>query len=148
MTTLITGTPLKWGRGSTAVTVPEMLAWTGAETKAGASPTFCPTSTWSPTATQGVQGAPMCMDMGITTWAGGGSFSIGFLLVAALWSLGWMPPKKGCAMIVTSFFFPRILSQSEFAFSIILLTASPVQRNLQIFAIFLRDSSKSCAQLR
>ena len=45
MTTLITGTPLKWMRGSTAATLPDTLAWTGAETKAGASPTFWPTVT-------------------------------------------------------------------------------------------------------
>ncbi len=98
ITTLMTGTPEKWMRFSTADTVPETLAWTGAETKAGASPTFCPTVTWSPTDTQGVQGAPMCRDMGITTRAGGGRVSMGFLLVAALWSLGWMPPKKACAI--------------------------------------------------
>ena len=42
ITTLITGTPLKWGRGSTATTVPDILAWMGADTKAGASPTTCP----------------------------------------------------------------------------------------------------------
>ena len=45
ITTLITGTPEKWIRGSTAATVPDTLAWTGAETKAGASPTICPTVT-------------------------------------------------------------------------------------------------------
>lgn len=52
------------------------------------SPTRCPTVTVSPTATQGLQGAPICIDIGITTRAGGGSFSIGFLLVAAFLSLG------------------------------------------------------------
>ena len=88
MTTLITGTPLKWILGSTATTLPDMLAWTGAETKAAGSPTRWPTVTVSPTATQGWHGAPMCMDIGITTRAGGGSFSMGFLLVAAFLSLG------------------------------------------------------------
>ena len=88
MTTLSTLVPLKWGRGSTATTVPDTLAWMGADTKATASPISCPMFTWSPTATTGLQGAPMCRDMGITTCAGGGSFSIGFLLVAAFLSLG------------------------------------------------------------
>ena len=137
MTTLITGTPEKWSRGSTADTVPDTLAWTGAETKAGASPTICPTVTLSPTATQGLQGAPMCRDMGITTRAGGGSSSIGFLLVAAFWSLGWMPPKKDCAISSPHSLFSHGPQGPISTNTIILPSSAAVQAFFADYIIFL-----------
>ena len=63
--------PRGWGLGSTATTVPETEAWTGAETGAWASPIFWYIFTVSPFFTSGVQGAPMCCAMGITTCFGG-----------------------------------------------------------------------------
>ena len=144
MTTLITGTPLKCILGSTAATVPDTLAWTAADTAAVASPTFCPTVTWSPTATQGWQGAPMCMDMGTTTRAGGGSFSIGFLFVASFLSRGWMPPKKACAISFTSSFLPRAdsLTARKFTSYMILPSSSTVQQNFKFYDFFYKKSGK------
>ena len=66
MTTDIILPPPGWGRASTATTLPETLARMGAPRPA-ISPIFWPTFTSSPTATMGLQGAPTCMDMGITT---------------------------------------------------------------------------------
>ena len=63
--------PRGWGLGSTATTVPDTEAWTGAETGAGFSPIFWYMFTWSPFFTKGVQGAPMCCAMGMTTCCGG-----------------------------------------------------------------------------
>ena len=71
MTTDMMLSPRGWGRGSTAMTLPETEAWTGAETGAGFSPIFWPIFTRSPFCTRGLQGAPMCWIMGITTWGGG-----------------------------------------------------------------------------
>jgi len=88
MTTDIILPPMLKGRGSTAFTVPEMLAWMGAETNPPGSPILCPIFTLSPTATIGLQGAPMCIDMGMTTSAGAASCSMAFSLVAAFMSLG------------------------------------------------------------
>ena len=88
MTTDIILPPMEKGRGSTAFTVPDTEAWMGAETKPPGSPMRWPMVTWSPGATMGLQGAPMCIDMGMTTSAGGASFSMAFSLVAAFISLG------------------------------------------------------------
>ncbi len=71
MTIDMTMSPSGCGRGSTATTVPETGAWTGAETGAGLSPIFWPIFTWSPFFTNGWQGAPICWAMGMTNWAGG-----------------------------------------------------------------------------
>ena len=67
---------------------PDTLAWMGAETNPPGSPILCPIFTLSPTATIGLQGAPMCIDMGMTTSAGAASCSMAFSLVAAFMSLG------------------------------------------------------------
>ena len=106
MTTLITGTPLKCILGSTAATVPDTLAWTAADTAAVASPTFCPTVTWSPTATQGWQGAPMCMDMGTTTRAGGGQLLNWLLARGILLIQGMDAAEKGLRHFLHLFFSP------------------------------------------
>ena len=71
MTTDMIMSPRGWGLGSTATTVPETEACTGAETGAALSPIFWYIFTVSPFFTSGVQGAPICCAMGITTWGGG-----------------------------------------------------------------------------
>ena len=55
-----------------AVTLPEMPLWIGADTFCSLSPTTCPTATVSPTLTVGIQGAPICWDMGSRIFSGGG----------------------------------------------------------------------------
>ena len=52
--------PIEKGRGSMAFTVPETLAWMGADTNLSLSPINWPTLTKSPAFTTGVQGAPIC----------------------------------------------------------------------------------------
>ena len=42
----------------------DTLAKMGEDMNAGDSAIFCPTFTWSPTATRGSQGAPICWDIG------------------------------------------------------------------------------------
>ena len=54
------------------LTVPETLAYTGADTKPPALPISWPTLTLSPGLTTGMAGAPMCMDIGISTVSGMG----------------------------------------------------------------------------
>ena len=71
MTTAVIRSPRGWGLGSTATTLPETEAWTGAEKGAGFSPIFWYIFTVSPTLTRGLQGAPMCCAMGMTTCLGG-----------------------------------------------------------------------------
>ena len=72
MTTLVTRLPMELSLGSMATTLPETEAWIGAETGRSESPIFWPRRTSSPTETIGVQGAPMCWDMGMTTCGGSG----------------------------------------------------------------------------
>ena len=62
---------------SSFFTLPDTLAWTGADRKPLASAIIWPTWTWSPTFTSSFAGAPMCMDIGITTSAGTGMASDG-----------------------------------------------------------------------
>ena len=51
------------------MTVPDTDAWMGAPRPA-ISPIFWPTFTWSPTETMGLQGAPTCIAMAMTTSLG------------------------------------------------------------------------------
>ncbi len=55
------------------MTLPETPEWIGTAMNASVSPIFCPTSTVSRGFTRGVQGAPICMLMGIRTSFGSGS---------------------------------------------------------------------------
>jgi hypothetical protein len=84
----MTFTPVKWRRGSTATTSPEMGEWTGALTNASASPSFCPAATLSPLATMLLQGAPVCWWRWTTTSAGAAIVSIGFPALASFLSGG------------------------------------------------------------
>ena len=70
MTMAGTFRPLEARTSSIFLTLPEMEAWTGEETKPPASPIRCPTLTRSPALTSGFAGAPMCMDMGMVTMDG------------------------------------------------------------------------------
>jgi hypothetical protein len=81
-----------WGSACTAVTLPAMLACTGADTKDLDSPIFWPRATVSPSLTRASQGAPVCCCRGITTRAGAGSTSMGLPRVASLRSGAWTPP--------------------------------------------------------
>jgi hypothetical protein len=71
-----------------AVTVPEMLAWAGTETKPAASLTGSPARTLAPTSTTGREGAPICCCTGMMTCGGIGSFSTGLASVQRLFSAG------------------------------------------------------------
>ena len=70
MVTMVVGPPSSSTLVPMAVTSPDTLACTGRLTKPFASPIFWPILTWSPTCTMGVAGAPMLMDMGISTLSG------------------------------------------------------------------------------
>ena len=71
ITTDITMSPSMWRRGSTATTLPETEACTGAEIGASVAPMSWPIFTVSPTLTTGWFGAPMCWTIGSTTSLGG-----------------------------------------------------------------------------
>ena len=76
----------------TAVTLPETVAWIGAETNLSESPIFCPTATVSPTFTRGVHGTPICCCIEITTFEGMGILSTGISAVFLLWDT-LTPPR-------------------------------------------------------
>ena len=79
--------PMNISRGSTFLTVPDTLAYTGEETKPPGSPIFWPTSTWSPAFTIQLAGFPMCMLMGMVTTAGGGIRSASMPAVFFRWGI-------------------------------------------------------------
>jgi len=58
------------------VTVPDTPEWMGAASGLSLSPTTCPTSTVSPTATTGSHGTPRCWDMARTMVLGGGMTTV------------------------------------------------------------------------
>ena len=66
--------------GSTAMTLPETEACTGADTGASFVPMSCPIFTVSPTETMGLLGAPICWIIGSTTTLGGEMVRTGVLL--------------------------------------------------------------------
>ena len=106
------------GRGSTATTVPETDACTGAQSPSP-SPSFCPSVTRSPTRTSGLQGAPMCCDRKIVTVFG----RIGTGAASRLSSfspLGWTPPKKARAIALTSFHKQWCFVVLQFHYTIVL----------------------------
>ena len=86
--------PLAIRLGSMAFTVPETEAITFAEMKPPASPIFWPASTWSPFATRGFAGAPMCCDIGYTRSPFGIRTCTGLFSDSSFPSYGWMPPIK------------------------------------------------------
>ena len=102
MTTLIMVVPLVWARISTALTLPDTEACTGTQ-RPWLSPIFCPTVTRSPFLTRGLQGAPICWDMGITTISDSGKTWISLSQAYHLFSLGWTPPKKENAILLHLF---------------------------------------------
>ena len=57
-------------------TVPDTPEWISEETKPPALPTTVPTYTWSPLATAGAAGAPMCCAMDSTIRLGTGIFTV------------------------------------------------------------------------
>ena len=71
ITTDTTMSPSMCLLGSTATTLPDTEAWTGAEIGASLAPMSCPIFTVSPTLTVGWLGAPMCCIIGSTTSLGG-----------------------------------------------------------------------------
>ena len=58
------------------------------------SPIFWPMVTWSPTATRGWAGAPICWLRGTTAWAGAGRVVMRAGSASSLCPLGWMPPQN------------------------------------------------------
>ena len=84
MVTQVTMLPPTTRCGAISVTVPEIEACTGAETKERVCPIFCPRLTCSPTATQGTQGAPMCCAIGMQTVLGAVIGSTGSAAVSRL----------------------------------------------------------------
>jgi len=99
MTTARVARPRGWGRSSTATTLPDTLAWTGAETnrlglEGSGSPTTWPIRTASFFFTVGAHGTPMCCDMGSTTSAGAGRGSMALPFDSSLRSCGCTPPGK------------------------------------------------------
>ena len=78
--------------GSRDFTVPETELMMQADINPPGSPIFCPTNTWSPFATSGLAGAPICWDSGKTISPFGCSTDTGLLIDSSLPSYGWMPP--------------------------------------------------------
>ena len=76
MTIAGTSRPEGWRKFPIAVTLPEIDAWTGADTAPCASPIFRPFRTTSPIATTGLAVAPVCWTIGTTTRAGSGISSV------------------------------------------------------------------------
>ena len=74
--------PLTIRIGATSTTVPETLEWILALTKPPALPIKVPTITGSPFLTTGSAGAPMCIDIGITTFSGTGIWTVAIPAVA------------------------------------------------------------------
>ena len=97
---------------SSAFTVPDTDAYTGADTKPPASAIFWPFNTWSPFFTAAMAGAPMCWDSGYTRSPCGSTSVIGWSFARLLPSLGWIPPLKVKSPILLPF-----LSLLRFQFS-------------------------------
>ena len=88
--------------GRTAVTFPEMLACTAADTKPPGSPIICPARTVSPSFTRAFAGDPVCMCRGMMTRLGSGMSSMGFRSVQCLFPGGCTPPLKVRALMILS----------------------------------------------
>ena len=76
MTTAVCGAPLGAVMVMMPSTVPDTPEWMSEETKPPALPTTEPTKTWSPLATWGAAGAPMCCPMDRTILEGRGIFTV------------------------------------------------------------------------
>ena len=85
MTTACWAAPLGAVMVVISVTVPETPEWMSAETKPPALPTTVPTYTWSPLATAGAAGAPMCCPMDRTILDGRGIATVSRLEVPFSW---------------------------------------------------------------
>ena len=85
-------------RASTAMTLPEVGAWTAAETHLSASPMRCPLRTLSPALTSGCGVPPMLWCSGTINCAGIGAVPIAACSEGALWVSGLTPPLnlKSC----------------------------------------------------
>ena len=88
--------PLGRKRLSLPTTTPLTLAWILLLTAPWASAIFCPRYTFSPGCTNGLAGAPICIESGSTTFSGAGIASIGSSAVKFLAASIWVPPIKVC----------------------------------------------------
>ena len=94
--------PPGWGRSSMPTTTPDTGAWTGTHSPSP-SPIFWPMHTASPTATRGLQGAPMCWRRGTTARAGAARAVRGTEALSSLCPSGWTPPKNRDFIRITSY---------------------------------------------
>ena len=85
MTTVVWVDPLDPTMVVISATVPDTPEWMSAETKPPALPTTVPTYTWSPLATAGAAGAPMCCPMDRTILDGRGIATVSRLEVPFSW---------------------------------------------------------------
>src|SRR3990172_10313086 len=87
-----------------AVTLPEIDAWTGAETKPVVLPIFFPFFTSCPMTTSGFVGAPICWLRGIIARLGIAAATVGLCAVRYLLSAGCTPPlnvSRACTVVAS-----------------------------------------------